>query len=111
MSGNPRAAHGGKVQPGDGSLSGPSACMRARGTGRACDKCGDKPLALHVPTRKAGAWCERHCPACNPAGPELKPAAAGAPQNAARLHGNRPGFVRSGNVPDGRCSGARESGG
>jgi hypothetical protein len=78
MSGKRRAAGGGgKVQPGDGLLSGPAACMRARNSGRVCDKCGDKPLVLHVPTRKAGAWCERHCPACNPAGPELKPAAGG----------------------------------
>lgn len=61
----PRRA-GGKPQPDDGVLPSPRDCMRTRGTGRACDKCGDRPLVIHVPLRLRGQWCPSHCPVCSP---------------------------------------------
>ena len=97
MSGKARTGRGGKMRPDDGLLVGPAACMRVRSSGRVCDKCGDKPLVIHVPLRLRGQWCPSHCPMCNGA------------QNAAPSHGNTARLVRGGagggNVPGGKCSG------
>jgi len=54
----------GKARPDDGLLPSPRDCMRTRGTGRKCDKCGEKPLILHVPLHQVGTFCSACCPCC-----------------------------------------------
>jgi len=40
-------------------------CMRTRGHGRTCDRCGTAPEIAHVPMRIKGVFCREHCPVCS----------------------------------------------
>jgi hypothetical protein len=46
-------------------MSEPIPCFQIQRSIEACRTCGKHPGLVHVPTRYAGLYCEKCCPACN----------------------------------------------
>jgi len=42
-------------------ITGPAACLRTAGQGRACARCDVKPETLHFPLRQIGSFCAACC--------------------------------------------------
>lgn len=42
----------------------PATCFQSSRTDLKCRTCGERPSAIHIPTRYAGYYCEKCCPAC-----------------------------------------------